>query len=402
MYQVAIGSRHFQVNKRAKELLELCEGSHTVEELAILFPKSPDNIKDEVDVRRYIEAFLVPAQIFVRTGCDGVVADAEPVEKKSPLLFRIPLIPYRYAFPVTRRVACLFSTPYLFITLPFIVLSHLGFFWMERVVRPVAGRGALTAGEWMGLIALVYGLLVVHEFGHVAACSRYKVEHGEIGFGVYWIWPVLYADVTPCWRLTRRSRAVVDIGGIYFHLIACGICCVYWLIDQNPIIRILIHSVMLTVIVNLNPFLRFDGYWLLADLTGLPSLYTAAGDVCVYVFDKMFARVRHIPPPAVLSIPPLERGILVLYSLGLVLFTILVTFELLLLLPTLLANTLPSAVVTMLAGLRVGQWNWSGIRSALTACLIVWGCYRISCRMCRIAIKMRSRVKDVKVIQSEC
>ena len=68
---------------------------------------------------------------------------------------------------------------------------------------------------------LIYALLtaaaVVHELGHAAACRYGGATPGEIGFGLYLVFPAFYTDVTDSYRLGRAGRVRTDLGGLYFN-----------------------------------------------------------------------------------------------------------------------------------------------------------------------------------------
>jgi hypothetical protein len=85
--------------------------------------------------------------------------------------------------------------------------------------------------------------------------------------------PVLYAEVSGAWMLPRLQRAAVDAGGVYFqcaYLVALGAA--YLTSGGRPFLEAMAwtHFLMLHT---LNPVLKYDGYWLLTDLGGIPNLH---------------------------------------------------------------------------------------------------------------------------------
>jgi len=130
------------------------------------------------------------------------------------------------------------------------------------VARDIATAFALT----------VVGV-VVHELGHLAACSRFDARHGGLGVGLYWCFPTLYAEVHGAWLLPRLQRATVDIGGVYLqsgYVLALGV--IYLATGTEAVLSAIAWSHVL-MLHTLNPVLKFDGYWLLADLTGAHNLH---------------------------------------------------------------------------------------------------------------------------------
>jgi putative peptide zinc metalloprotease protein len=112
-----------------------------------------------------------------------------------------------------------------------------------------------------------------HELGHAAACVRGGARPGPIGCGLYLTMPVLFTDVTDSYRLARRHRLLVDLGGICFNGVAAvGFFVAYRSTGHAPFLVLVVvqHSIALQ---QLAPFVRLDGYWALSDLTGVPDLF---------------------------------------------------------------------------------------------------------------------------------
>ena len=92
--------------------------------------------------------------------------------------------------------------------------------WFVAVEKGIASATA-QAFDRPGLLLLITGLVVLsagfHELGHAAACRYGGATPGGIGVGLYLVWPAFYTDVTDAYRLPRRDRLRVDLGGLYFN-----------------------------------------------------------------------------------------------------------------------------------------------------------------------------------------
>jgi putative peptide zinc metalloprotease protein len=118
---------------------------------------------------------------------------------------------------------------------------------------------------------------VFHEFGHAAALRYGGGQVRGMGVGLYIIYPAFYTDVTDSYRLGRWGRVRTDLGGFYFHLIfAVGIMGLYWLTGREYLL-IVVPLITLDIIRQCLPFVRFDGYWALTDLTGIPDFFSQMG-----------------------------------------------------------------------------------------------------------------------------
>lgn len=121
-----------------------------------------------------------------------------------------------------------------------------------------------------------YGLflvsLLLHEFGHAAACARFGAKPGAIGFTLYLTFPALYSDVSTAWKLPRWHRVAVDVGGTYFQLVVVAAYMLAYAGSHWLPLRAAIYMSVATALFNLNPLFKFDGYWVVADALGVPNL----------------------------------------------------------------------------------------------------------------------------------
>jgi putative peptide zinc metalloprotease protein len=130
-----------------------------------------------------------------------------------------------------------------------------------------APRDTTTSEVALGYAWFLAGL-VMHELGHASAVAYFGGRPGGIGFTFYVIYPALYSDVTSAWALRRRQRVVVDIGGVYFQIVfAAGVSTL-----GLPGADIALAMTAFSLLMTLQPFLKFDGYWLLSDALGVANL----------------------------------------------------------------------------------------------------------------------------------
>ena len=84
----------------------------------------------------------------------------------------------------------------------------------------------------------------------------------------------MFADVTDSWKLNNKQRMVIDIGGLYFQLIAsCLYIFIFLISDYNVFFITALFSFAIGIF-NLNPFVKMDGYWLLSDFINCMDLNT--------------------------------------------------------------------------------------------------------------------------------
>ena len=129
------------------------------------------------------------------------------------------------------------------------------------------------------LVLAGYGLLNL-----AACCTRWsrcrlplrRGATGRIGYGVYLVFPAFYTDVTDSSAQPGRTHRT-DLGGLYFNvwfLIASGAA---YLVTDNGLFLLVALVLQLEMLQQLIPAVRFDGYYVLSDLAGVPDLFAGSG-----------------------------------------------------------------------------------------------------------------------------
>src|ERR687896_1619155 len=124
----------------------------------------------------------------------------------------------------------------------------------------------------LAVLASVVVATAFHEFGHASACRYGGARPGVMGVGLYLVWPAFYCDVTDAYRLNRAGRLRTDLGGVYFNAIFALVAgAVFFVTGREAALLavVLQHVIMLQQLL---PLLRFDGYYVLTDLAGVPDI----------------------------------------------------------------------------------------------------------------------------------
>lgn len=276
--------------------------------------------------------------------------------------------------PIVSRIArcfdCFFE-PYLAcLMVTIIVLAHAAFL----ISGGYGHRYTLsfTTGQWVAAWIGAYLAVLFHEFGHCAACTRYGSKPGAVGIGFYLIWPVLYANTTDSWRLDRTRRCIVDVGGIYFQLLASALCIAVgkWL--HSPVLLVISKSAILATAINLNPFFRFDGYWLVADATGIPNLREASSQFWKFALDFVLQRNNKATPPRLLRFARHLQLLFGIYCVSSLMFFAYVTFRSATFLPHLLW-TIPKNGEHVWRLVLSKPFSMPAIRATATFCFLTLG-----------------------------
>ncbi|WP_147288481.1 hypothetical protein [Rikenella microfusus] len=179
----------------------------------------------------------------------------------------------------------------------------------------------MTAPILMGLVVLFLFSSMFHELGHAAACKFFRVDHGPIGFAIYLIFPVFYTDISNVWTLSRKKRTVINFAGVYFQLIFLIPLLVIYLLTDSELLKYCIVIINFNFIFTLNPFFKFDGYWVMSDLLGVPNLRGRSRELFAYLFSSPGKR-RQMKRPFLLTMRQTEKIFFVIYSVIVNLFFI--------------------------------------------------------------------------------
>lgn len=142
----------------------------------------------------------------------------------------------------------------------------------------------------IGLLLFMLASSFFHELGHASACKRFGIKHGGIGFGLYLNFPVLYTDVTEVWKLDRSRRCVVNIAGVYLQLMCIIPIIVCFMLTDSDVLRYMIIIMNFGFVMTLNPFFKFDGYWMASDILGVPNLRQRSKEIIRYYINKLRRR----------------------------------------------------------------------------------------------------------------
>lgn len=143
------------------------------------------------------------------------------------------------------------------------------------------------------LAATVACIKVLHELGHGLTCHHYGGECHEIGILLIGFLPLLYCDVSDSWLQKHRFRRMqVAAAGIAVELILAAVFGLLWIASVPGTLHTFFLNVTLvcsinTLLINGNPLLRYDGYYVLSDWVGIPNLAAESRNAAFAVFDRI-------------------------------------------------------------------------------------------------------------------
>lgn len=211
----------------------------------------------------------------------------------SPFFLRVPLWNPDPFLDRTHRFVDWLFTRWAFLGWMILMAGAIGTAWSHRegLAAPL-----LTALEFENLPLLWVVLIVlklIHEFGHAYACKRFGGQVPDMGAFFIVGTPAAYVDASSAWGFHDiRQRMVVNLGGMYFESICAAIGIFVWAATPPGMLNSIAYQVafmasIVTIGFNINPLAKFDGYYMLADLVGIPNLRQRASEQ----LNRMFNRV---------------------------------------------------------------------------------------------------------------
>ena len=177
------------------------------------------------------------------------------------------------------------------------------------MLLPKAERLASTfwnSLDFEGMLGYALALLAikaVHECAHAYAAKSQGIRVRRMGVAFIVFIPRLYTDITDAWRIPERSRrAIIDGAGIAAELLIGGFMAILWCHSApGPLNTIAYYifavSAINTVFINGNPFIKYDGYYLLMDLVGIDNLYGRGVDLVRRGFRSLALGMKLPPVP---------------------------------------------------------------------------------------------------------
>ncbi len=318
-----LARRYIAVDEDTHTLLALWSSCKTEEELiAVAWAKHSiaASAEDIAALRKFLDSNKLIA--------DGSETDwkalAENERKSRPswlawlihnyLFIRVPLLrPQKFLQATVSLVEPLYSRTFFRLVL---VLGLLGLYFVSRQWSQFVSTFSDFA-SLEGIVILALSLVFVktlHELGHAYTAVRYGCKVPAMGICFMVMVPMLYTDVTDVWTLgSRRKRLAVDGAGVIVELIlACAATCLWAFLPDGPM-RAVVFAIATTgwlssLALNLNPFMRFDGYYLLSDFLEIENLQPRSFEMgCWHLREFIFAIGR--PPPERFA-PRLQRGLI--------------------------------------------------------------------------------------------
>ena len=242
---------------------------------------------------------------------EEILRRAEKIERmrwkanlRSPLFLRFPLIDPEIFLAKTSVIARLIYSKFgmaVWLTTVLMALVLVWLHWAELTTNIV---DRVLARENLLMLWFVYPVVKgFHELGHGYAVKRWGGEVHEMGIMLLVFMPIPYVDATSASAFRQKwQRVVVGAAGIGVELFLAALAMLVWVSMDQGVVRSIAYNVMLiggvsTVLFNGNPLLRYDGYYIFADLLNIPNLAQRSLQYLGYLVNRYILGVPEAEPP---------------------------------------------------------------------------------------------------------
>lgn len=282
-----IMNRFIHIEPAAREALKHWRGCATAGEL-VERVKAEGRVDIDVTAVNELIDFLFASQLteVPKTGGWQSFARTKAARKHSLpawlvhnyLFFRLPLVrPQAFLEAALPAVRLLWSRP---VVAFIITLGLAGIYLASRQWDLFVGT-LISYFSWEGMLTGAVALAMVklaHELGHAFAAVAFGCRVHSMGIAFVVMAPMPYTDVTDAWRLRdRRQRLLIDSAGMITEAAIAAVALFAWAFLPDSPARsaafvLSAVSIISSLVINLNPFMRFDGYYLLSELLGVENL----------------------------------------------------------------------------------------------------------------------------------
>jgi putative peptide zinc metalloprotease protein len=126
-------------------------------------------------------------------------------------------------------------------------------------------------------------LLCIHETGHGLTTKHCGAHVPAMGFLLVYLTPAFYTDTTQGEVLGNRlQRLMITVSGVWAELMVCSLATpIWWLTPPGTAIHDFAYTIILltgfaVVLINWNPLIKLDGYYIVTDVLGITDLKEAS------------------------------------------------------------------------------------------------------------------------------
>lgn len=260
-------SKYFSINELLFEILSAYKTNPDYENISSSINEKfhQNDLTDKAFIKSSIEQVKKMIEI-----------SRDDAQKKTYIHNKFNILKDNSGERVYNILSFLFKKNFFNVLFIFLCVTTFIFFYVNNLGISRSLEHFQKSLSWSDLVLyylIFFAIIFFHEIGHATASYSFGAKPKEIGFGLYFIFPVMYTNTTNVWKLDKTKRIIVNLGGIYFQLIInlALILSYYFSSFQNFSLSLLIMNTA-SIITSFNPFFRYDGYWIFSDYFQIQNL----------------------------------------------------------------------------------------------------------------------------------
>ncbi|QDT52115.1 Peptidase family M50 [Caulifigura coniformis] len=300
-----VAGRFFHFDPREFAILRLLDEERTPGDmLAAVRQSRPDEFFSTEALLRFLAEARRSGLLLLRGGRSVAEVDGAPRSRRfwSALSWKLPLFNPAGLIAALRPLCAALLSPLAIALWMIALLSAVGLMitrFDDVAARWPAAEAWSTPSMAVTIVVVLLACKIVHELAHALVADRFGVRVQECGVMLFYFMPCFYCDVSDAWLLrSARKRILISAAGMLAELgLAAVAAWLWWFSHPGPIqsicLAVMATCSINTLLINGNPLLRFDGYFVLVDLLGLPNLasrgaawWNAAWERAVYAIPR--------------------------------------------------------------------------------------------------------------------
>ncbi|MCA9211649.1 MAG: hypothetical protein KDB27_01170 [Planctomycetales bacterium] len=297
-----------------------------------------------------------------------------------------------------------------------VIACGLVFSQLPRLQNQIEFHHVFAAQNIVLMVIVLIVVKLLHEFGHAITCKHFGGEVHELGSIFVAGVPLLYCNVSDSWMFPKRSqRVAVSAAGIVVELVCASLAAIAWSFSSPGTFNAICLNVMLvgsinSVLTNGNPLLRFDGYFILSDVIGVPNLWSRSRSI---VYDWLCRSAFGVSPYNRRALSESGRLWIAAYAIASMIYRVAILFVLFVIAEYLFSYydvpvLFPVVVVLSMCGLLIGPlfafyrlWSNTMFRRQVNRFRLSFSSIAIAAVMCVIAfVPLPMRVRTLATIEA--
>lgn len=280
--------------ERAYFLLSLFDGRRSVSEIKTEFQQRFQSDLPETELNTYVSTFVRDEVVVLDHENDGkrLFSRHKQITNNSwrrffsnPLAIKLPGWNLTRVFDRLMPLTQWAIQPISLVLISLLAFIAFGLVFLnatEVYARLPLATDFFASQNIVMLVLCLSAIKLVHEFAHAMVCKHLGAECHEVGFMFLVLAPCMYCDVSDSWMIhSKWKRIAIASAGIATDLFLASVATLLWWFSEPGSFNSLCLNIMFiaglgSILFNANPLLRYDGYFVLSDLVGIPNLWAKA------------------------------------------------------------------------------------------------------------------------------